>query len=70
MLAGGGSRLAFGDTVLVDEKKQSYQQLYRRFVDLVAAGESDVDLTPLQLVADAFMLGRRREVDAFIWRAS
>ena len=56
--------------VLVDEKKQSYQSLYRRFVELVAAGESDVDLSPLQLVADAFMLGRRREVEAFAWRVS
>ena len=28
-------------------------------------GESDVDLAPLQLVADAFMLGRRRTVEPF-----
>ena len=67
VLSGGGARLVAGDEVLVDEKKQSYQLLYRRFVELVAAGESDVDLTPLQLVADAFMLGRRREVEAFAW---
>ena len=70
VLSGGGARLAAGDEVLVDEKKQSYQSLYRRFVELVAAGESDVDLSPLQLVADAFMLGRRREVEAFAWRVS
>jgi D-galactose 1-dehydrogenase len=70
VLSGGGSRLVAGDEVLVDEKKQSYLLLYRRFVELVAAGESDVDLAPLQLVADAFMLGRRREVEAFAWNAS
>ena len=70
ILSGGGARLAAGDEVLVDETKQSYQSLYRRFVELVAAGESDVDLSPLQLVADAFMLGRRREVEAFAWRVS
>jgi D-galactose 1-dehydrogenase len=69
VLSGGGSRLIAGDEVLVDEKKQSYQLLYRRFVELVRNGESDVDLTPLQLVADAFMLGRRREVEAFAWSA-
>jgi len=69
VLSGGGSRLVAGDEVLVDEKKQSYQLLYRRFVELVRNGESDVDLTPLQLVADAFMLGRRREVEAFAWSA-
>jgi D-galactose 1-dehydrogenase len=69
VLSGGGSRLVAGDEVLVDEKKQSYPLLYRRFVELVRSGESDVDLSPLQLVADAFMLGRRREVEAFAWNA-
>jgi len=69
VLSGGGARLVAGDDVLVDEKKQSYQLLYRRFVELVRNGESDVDLSPLQLVADAFMLGRRREVEAFAWSA-
>ena len=29
------------------------------------AGESDVDLAPFQLVADAFLLGRRRTVEPF-----
>jgi D-galactose 1-dehydrogenase len=70
VLSGGGSRLVAGDEVLVDEKKQSYRLLYRRFVELVRNGESDVDLAPLQLVADAFMLGRRREVQAFAWNAA
>jgi D-galactose 1-dehydrogenase len=70
VLSGGGSRLVAGGEVVVDEKKRSYQLLYRRFVELVRNGESDVDLSPLQLVADAFMLGRRREVEAFTWSAS
>jgi D-galactose 1-dehydrogenase len=42
-----------------------YPGLYARFVELVRAGESDVDLTPLQLVADAFLRGRRRIVEPF-----
>ncbi len=33
---------------------QEYARLYQRFAELIAAGASDVDLTPLQLVADAF----------------
>jgi D-galactose 1-dehydrogenase len=70
VLSGGGSRLVAGDQVLIDEKKQSYRLLYRRFVELVRNGESEVDLAPLQLVADAFMLGRRREVESFAWNAS
>lgn len=39
--------------------------LYRRFVELTATGASDVDLTPLRFVADAFLLGKRRIVEAF-----
>jgi D-galactose 1-dehydrogenase len=69
VLSGGGSRLVAGDEVLIEETKRSYPLLYRRFVELVRNSESDVDLAPLQLVADAFMLGRRREVEAFAWNA-
>jgi len=44
---------------------REYAGLYARFVDLVRAGESDVDVTPLQLVADAFLRGRRTIVEPF-----
>jgi D-galactose 1-dehydrogenase len=47
------------------DRDQEYAGLYARFVDLVRAGESDVDVTPLQLVADAFLSGRRVIVEAF-----
>jgi D-galactose 1-dehydrogenase len=65
-LASGGSRLLHEGHVLVDEKEAEYAGIYRRFVELVAAGESDVDIGPLTLVADAFLLGRRVEAAAFI----
>lgn len=42
-----------------------YPRLYRRFAALIRSGWSEADLTPFQLVADAFLLGRRREVAAF-----
>jgi len=64
-LSGGGARLIAGGEVLVDAEAEEYRALYRRFVELTATGTSDVDLTPLRLVADAFMLGRRRIVAAF-----
>src|SRR6266702_317665 len=64
-LSGGGRRLAAGDNVLVDTVDAEYRGLYRRFVELTASGTSDVDLAPLRLVADAFMLGRRLTVEAF-----
>ena len=34
-----------------------YSRLYCRFADLIITGTSDVDLRPLQLVADAFLVG-------------
>jgi D-galactose 1-dehydrogenase len=64
-LSAGGRRLLTGDEVVVDSEKQEYPQIYRRFVELAGERSSDVDLAPLQLVADAFMLGRRRLVEAF-----
>jgi D-galactose 1-dehydrogenase len=64
-LSGGGARLVADGAVLVDAAEEEYRGLYRCFVELTATGTSDVDLTPLRLVADAFMLGRRRIVEAF-----
>lgn len=64
-LSSGGSRLVHDDRVLVDEKQAEYRALYRRFVELIGNGASDVDLSPLVHVADAFMLGRRRDVEPF-----
>jgi D-galactose 1-dehydrogenase len=65
-LSAGGRRLAHDDRVLVDEQKAEYRAIYRRFLELIASGASDVDLSPLVHVADAFMLGARHEVDPFI----
>lgn len=42
-----------------------YDPLYAHFAALIAARRSDVDLTPLRHVADAFMLGERAEAPAF-----
>lgn len=64
-LSAGGAKLTYAGVALVDEKKAEYPALYRHFIDLIRRNASDVDLTPLVHVADAFMLGRRRVVDAF-----
>jgi D-galactose 1-dehydrogenase len=64
-LSSGGARLVAGGKVLVDGVDAEYRGLYQHFVDLAATGASDVDLAPLRLVADAFMLGRRRIVEPF-----
>jgi len=65
-LSSGGSRLVHDERTLIDEKQAEYRGIYRRFVELIANGVSDVDLSPLVHVADAFMLGRRRDVEPFI----
>jgi len=42
-----------------------YPRLYAHFADLVQRKASDVDVAPLQLVADAFLCGQRTEVAPF-----
>jgi D-galactose 1-dehydrogenase len=64
-IGGGGRRLIHDDRILIDEKKAEYPAIYRRFLALIAEGQSDVDLSPLTHVADAFMLGRRRDAEPF-----
>jgi D-galactose 1-dehydrogenase len=65
-LSSGGSRLVHDDRTLVDESQAEYRGIYQRFVELITSRVSDVDLSPLLHVADAFMLGRRRDVEPFI----
>jgi D-galactose 1-dehydrogenase len=57
-LADGGSRMAIDGAAFQSGTADEYTALYRRFADLIAAGSSDVDTAPLQLVADAFLIAR------------
>jgi len=65
VLSGGGAKLAIDGKVIHDEPEAEYPMLYKRFAEIVRVGTSDVDLAPLQHVADAFMLGKRNVVEAF-----
>ncbi|MEY9758149.1 Gfo/Idh/MocA family protein [Bradyrhizobium yuanmingense] len=65
-LSSGGARMAVDGKVLAEGPDEEYRGLYRRFVALAATGASDVDLTPLRLVADAFLLGKRTIVEPFV----
>lgn len=64
-LSMGGSILRLPGEAERTEPDREYPRLYSRFAELVASGASDVDIRPLQLVADAFMLAERREIEAF-----
>lgn len=65
-LGSGGAVLREGERVLVQEPDAEYRGIYRRFVELIGSGASDVDLAPLRLVADSFLLGRRLSVAPFV----
>lgn len=65
VLSHGGAHLSAGGKSLIEASDKEYPGLYRRFVELAANSASDVDLAPLRLVADAFLLGNRRIVEPF-----
>jgi D-galactose 1-dehydrogenase/L-arabinose 1- dehydrogenase len=65
LLSAGGHQMNIDGTPHVADMDREYVRLYERFFDLIASGTSDVDTAPLQLVADAFMIGERRQRSAF-----
>lgn len=66
-IGAGGATLSHDGKVLIDEPDEEYRALYKRFAGLVASGASEVDPAPLNLVADAFLMGRQQRVEAFSW---
>jgi D-galactose 1-dehydrogenase len=64
-LTHGGSCLEIGGKLMVQEEPAEYQGIYRRFDALLTIGHSEVDDAPFRLVADAFMVGKRVQVEAF-----
>ena len=62
----GGSRLRIKgyDVLPPSSRSTSTPGVYRRFAELCEGGESEVDERPFALVADAFLVGERLEVDA------
>ncbi len=66
VLSEGGAKLSIDGKLVHDEPEQEYPALYARFAEIIKGKTSDVDLAPLRHVADAFMLGRRKFVEAFV----
>ncbi|WP_230532120.1 Gfo/Idh/MocA family protein [Microvirga roseola] len=64
-LVRGGSCLEIDGRLVVNEEPKEYEGIYRRFDALLTIGRSEVDAAPFRLVADAFMVGKRVEVEAF-----
>lgn len=65
LLADGGNRLTIDGVAHDVPADREYPALYDRFAQLIAQARSDVDLAPLTIVADAFMVGARVPTDAF-----
>jgi D-galactose 1-dehydrogenase len=70
----GGLRLSLGASKMAIDGKPvdvgtvpEYTTLYRRFAALLAARQSDVDLSPFAHVADALVQGARVTVKPFSW---
>lgn len=51
--------------VVLDEPEREYPAMYAHFLRLVAGGHSDVDFTPLQAVADAFLVGKLSSTEPY-----
>ncbi|MET0179655.1 MAG: Gfo/Idh/MocA family oxidoreductase [Novosphingobium sp.] len=58
VLGHGGNTLEIDGAAQPTTAEEEYPAMYRRFAELVGQRHSDVDLAPLQLVADAFLCGR------------
>lgn len=64
-LAMGGAELTILGEARALEASDEYPSLYRAFARLIAAGVSDIDVAPLTLTSDAFLIGERVTVEDF-----
>jgi D-galactose 1-dehydrogenase len=65
-LSMGGKTLAIDGQEMPFPSAAEYPDLYARFADLIYSRRVDADVAPLQLVADAFLCGRRIDVEPFV----
>ncbi|RIV82354.1 gfo/Idh/MocA family oxidoreductase [Aurantiacibacter xanthus] len=71
VLSKGGAELSVSEGALGEHDTRGedlvgeYPGLYRRFAALVRAGVSEVDVSPMRLVADAFLRARIVQVEEF-----
>lgn len=65
-LSEGGAVLAINGVRQPGSDLGEYPSIYARFAELVEQGASEVDTAPLRIVADAYLVGRRETVAAFV----
>jgi D-galactose 1-dehydrogenase len=66
-LLDGGARMSIdgSEQDLRRGRHFEYEGVYREFARAIRAGESDCDLRPIEIVADAFLLGRAERLGEF-----
>lgn len=65
-LSEGGSRLFVNEEeIATGVDPGEYPSIYGHFADLIDERRSDVDVRPLRLVADAYLIGRHLKVEPF-----
>jgi D-galactose 1-dehydrogenase len=63
----GGTMLRVNGSSVIENPSEEYEQIYAHFAKLLKKGKSEVSNAPLRLVADAFLLGARENVEDFYW---
>ena len=64
-LRSGGARMELDGVTVSSEPEAEYPAIYARFAALIAARQSDVDIAPLRLCADACLTGSHVATDPF-----
>lgn len=57
-LHGGGAEISINGEKRRTRPVSEYSGVYRRFADLIRSSRSEVDVRPLEIIADAFLLAR------------
>ena len=63
----GGTVLRVNGAETVANPSMEYEAIYERFAKLLKKDKSEMDGSPLRLVADAFLLAARENVEDFHW---
>ena len=63
----GGTVLKVDGLETIANPSMEYEAIYERFAKLLEKDKSEMDGSPLRLVADAFLLGARHNVEEFHW---
>ena len=61
----GGAAMRVDGVEISRAPEREYPLIYRRFAGLLSDGRSEVDVQPLRIIADAFLIGTRETTEAF-----